>query len=189
MKQQAKKKNIFSGKGIFIVLMVITSLLVITVAMNLVLPEEIAEQAAMETESSHSSATYSKQYDDGLTSVYTEQAVAANSNAAPATPAPTPQISIAPAPHLLRPVSGSGISKDFSADELVFSETMQDWRVHEGIDFPADEGAEVIAAADGVVELAGEDGMMGICVLLSHPDGTMTYYANLQETDLPQPGA
>ncbi len=189
MKQQAKKKSIFAGKGIFIALVVITSLLVITVAMNLILPEEIANETPVQEAWRQSSIPSSKVYDDGLTSVYTEEAVPVTNAAPPATAAPTPMSTAVKAASLLLPVGNGGIGKDFSADELVFSDTMQDWRVHEGIDFSAEEGTEVIAAADGVVELAGEDGMMGVCVLLSHPDGTKTYYANLQETGLPELGA
>jgi len=184
--KQTKKKSIFDGKGIFITLVVITSLLVITVVMNLVLPEETPDESVEQTAWQQTAAQSAKVYDDGLTSVYTQEAVAVSSTQPPETAAPTPTEQ--PKATLLLPVSG-GISKDFSAEELVFSETMQDWRVHEGIDLAAEEGAEVIAAADGVVELAGDDGMMGVCVLLQHPDGTKTYYANLKEEGLPEVGA
>lgn len=85
------------------------------------------------------------------------------------------------------PVPGA-IAKDFASDELVYSETMQDWRVHEGIDFAADENAEVKAAADGTVESVSEDGMLGACVIIGHSGGVKTFYGNLQEGSAPPVG-
>ena len=58
---------------------------------------------------------------------------------------------------------------------------MQDWRVHEGLDFSAEEGADVRAVADGVIEAVMEDGMLGTCVIISHNDGLKSLYGNLQE--------
>ena len=85
------------------------------------------------------------------------------------------------------PVPGA-IAKDFASDELVYSETMQDWRVHEGIDFAADENTEVKAAADGTVESVSEDGMLGACVIIGHSGGVKTFYGNLQEGSAPPVG-
>ena len=47
------------------------------------------------------------------------------------------------------PLKGE-ILTTFSADALVFNETMQDWRVHEGIDIAASAGATVSAAQAAV---------------------------------------
>ncbi|MBE5039557.1 peptidoglycan DD-metalloendopeptidase family protein [Ructibacterium gallinarum] len=108
---------------------------------------------------------------------------------------PAPSSSVAPSSTntangkilLEKPVSGA-IIKDYSADELVYSETMQDWRVHEGIDFAAEEGTDVKAAADGTVQSIDENGMLGTCVILKHSDGTQTLYGNLQENSGPPIG-
>ncbi len=189
MKQTKKKNSILTGTWFYVSLVVITSLLVITVAMNLILPEEPKPEEP--TAWAERTVPSSKIYDDGLTSVYTQETIPVSN---PATPAPTPAETPAPSPSapstakFLLPVNGT-LTKDFSDQELVFSETMQDWRVHEGIDLAVAEGTEVLAAADGVVELAGEDGMMGICVLLTHTDDTQTYYANLKDEALPDVGS
>lgn len=46
---------------------------------------------------------------------------------------------------------GKDIIKDFSNGDMVRNETMNDWRVHNGIDFGGSEGNAVVSAADGIV--------------------------------------
>ena len=31
--------------------------------------------------------------------------------------------------------AGKNVMKEFSGDELVYSQTLKDWRVHDGVDF------------------------------------------------------
>ena len=63
-------------------------------------------------------------------------------------------------PEMKLPVSGK-MSQKHSVDVQVFSPTMQDFRVHLGIDIATAEDAEVFAAADGKVSKIWEDPMMG----------------------------
>ncbi len=79
------------------------------------------------------------------------------------------------------PVSG-GIAKGYSMDALVFSETMGDYRVHRGIDILADVGSEVVCYTDGVVASIVDDYFYGTTVSVSHDNGSMTYYMNLDPT-------
>ncbi len=79
------------------------------------------------------------------------------------------------------PVSGE-LQKKFSSDELLWNETMQDWRTHNGVDIEVEDGAEVVTAAPGTVTEAYEDEMCGITVKVSHSDGTVTVYKNLGKT-------
>lgn len=90
----------------------------------------------------------------------------------------------APKQKYRRPVSGE-IQKSFSMDNLVFSETMRDYRVHTGIDIAAELGSEVIAFADGVVASISEDYFYGMTVSVAHPDGSVSYYMNLDKTLAP----
>lgn len=85
-------------------------------------------------------------------------------------------------PAITLPVRGA-VTKDYSGDELVYSETMQDWRTHDGIDIYAEEGTEVLAAADGIVEAVSDNGMLGRTVIVLHDGGLRTIYSNLAETD------
>lgn len=81
-----------------------------------------------------------------------------------------------------RPSKGS-VLKDFSGDELVYCETMEDWRTHNGIDFAAEVGTQVTAVCEGVVEKVYNDDMLGITVEIKHPDGTLSRYSGLQSLD------
>ncbi len=64
----------------------------------------------------------------------------------------------------------------------VYSVTMNDYRVHEGIDITCDLGAEVLACAYGTVKTVGYDPFMGYTVVLDHGDGLLSTYQNLAET-------
>ncbi|MBR2019021.1 MAG: M23 family metallopeptidase [Clostridia bacterium] len=81
-------------------------------------------------------------------------------------------------PELSLPVSGK-LTNKHSVDVQVFSQTMQNWRVHLGIDIHTEANAPVCAAADGKVEQIWEDPMMGWCVALSHTGDCVTVYKNL----------
>jgi murein DD-endopeptidase MepM/ murein hydrolase activator NlpD len=54
-------------------------------------------------------------------------------------------------------------------------------RMHNGIDFAAHRGQDVVAAAPGVVAYAGELEAYGHVVALAHGDGLSTVYAHLDE--------
>ena len=89
-----------------------------------------------------------------------------------------PDLPTATVPELILPVEGK-LAKAHSADVQVFSQTMQDFRVHLGIDIATAAAAEVFAAADGTVQKIWEDPMMGWCVALSHSGDCVTVYKNL----------
>lgn len=76
------------------------------------------------------------------------------------------------------PVSGAVIAS-FSAETLVYDETMLDWRVHEGIDLAAALGTRVLAASAGTVSEVYEDDLMGVTVVVDHGDGLTSVYSNL----------
>ena len=73
------------------------------------------------------------------------------------------------------------ITKDYSGEELVYSETMQDYRTHNGIDFSANEGDDVVAVAEGTVEAITDNGMYGTTVIILHSDGLRSIYSNLAD--------
>jgi murein DD-endopeptidase MepM/ murein hydrolase activator NlpD len=81
-------------------------------------------------------------------------------------------------PELALPVSGT-LSKKHSVDTQVFSPTMNDYRVHLGIDIATEEAAPVCAVAEGTVAQVWEDPMMGWCVAISHAGDCVTVYKNL----------
>ena len=81
-------------------------------------------------------------------------------------------------PELGLPVSGT-LSKRHSVDTQVFSPTLQEYRIHLGIDIATEESAPVCAAAEGTVAQVWEDPMMGWCVAVSHAGDCLTVYKNL----------
>src|SRR5699024_5051625 len=74
------------------------------------------------------------------------------------TPAAPTEPPASPAPAFVPPVSGQTLA-GFSGDELVYSETLGDWRTHNGIDLAADAGDEVRCARAGTVSAVYEDGL------------------------------
>lgn len=98
---------------------------------------------------------------------------------APDTEEPEQNVNATPEPpSYTLPVAGD-IMKEFSNDVLVYSETMNDYRVHNGVDLAAAIGTQVKAFTDGVVEEIYEDPLMGYTVILSHGDETRSIYQNL----------
>ena len=85
------------------------------------------------------------------------------------------------------PVAGK-IIKGFSKDDLVFSLTMNDWRVHRGIDIETVIGAPVKAIRYGTVENVFEDEENGITVVISHPGDLKSVYSNLQNLNFIEVG-
>ena len=76
------------------------------------------------------------------------------------------------------PVVGE-VTKHHSIDTPVFSNTLNEWRVHTGIDISADEGSKVYASADGVVSKVYSDPFLGRTVEITHEGGIVSVYANL----------
>ena len=71
------------------------------------------------------------------------------------------------------------VSRSLSNGELVFSETMQDWRVHNGVDFVGKQGDTVKAAATGRVSAIREDVLWGNTVEIDHGYGIVSRYCGV----------
>lgn len=81
------------------------------------------------------------------------------------------------------PIDGP-ILTEHTSDSLIYSETLESWIGHEGIDIEATEGAVVKAAADGVIKEVYEDELWGIVILIDHGGGLQTRYSNLATKDM-----
>lgn len=71
------------------------------------------------------------------------------------------------------------ISKGYEPDLPVWSDTMEDYRIHEGIDVVCEANAEIYACADGTVESIYEDPLMGYSVTVYHGGGLRSTYMGL----------
>lgn len=85
------------------------------------------------------------------------------------------------------PVSGE-ILKDFAMDTLLYSETLDEWCTHSGIDIKADKSAVVMASEKGTVESIKNDPRYGLTVIISHDNGFKTIYSNLLTTEFVSEG-
>ena len=84
-------------------------------------------------------------------------------------------------PSFALPVSGT-LTNKHDPELQVFSPTMQDYRVHLGVDIQTAENAPVYAAADGTVSKIWVDTLMGYCVAIKHSGNCVTVYKNLSAT-------
>ena len=98
-----------------------------------------------------------------------------------------PPVEPAPPSLIVKPLIGETVAA-FAMDELQYSETMGDWRTHDGVDLAAELGTQVCAASAGTVLDVRDDDLMGTTVIISHDDGCDTVYANLQATPTVETG-
>lgn len=84
--------------------------------------------------------------------------------------------------NFVKPVEGE-ISREFAKDNLIYSETLQEWVTHMGIDIKADKTTVVKAAEAGTVKSIKNDPRYGITIVIEHQDGFQTVYANLLTTE------
>lgn len=82
----------------------------------------------------------------------------------------------------IAPVSGE-IIKDFARDTLIYSNTLEEWTIHNGIDIKAEKMSVVTASEEGTIESIKNDPRYGLTVTISHRDGFKTIYSNLLTTE------
>lgn len=78
----------------------------------------------------------------------------------------------------IKPIDGDTL-KIYSMDSLIYSETLQEWTTHRGIDIKADKGADVKCIADGTIKSIKTDPRYGISVIIKHNNGFESVYACL----------
>ena len=83
-------------------------------------------------------------------------------------------------PQFMSPVSGE-IIKDYSMSVPVFSQTMEDYRTHSGVDLYCAAGCDIAAAAEGTVKEIWDDPMMGMSISIEHSGGAVSVYQNLYD--------
>ena len=81
-----------------------------------------------------------------------------------------------------RPVEGD-ILKAYAKDNLVYSETLQEWTTHLGVDIKADKTTVVKASEAGTVKTIKNDPRYGLTITIEHDNGYQTVYANLLSSE------
>lgn len=87
----------------------------------------------------------------------------------------------------IKPVDGE-IKEVFSMDSLTYSNTLQEWITHRGIDIKADKTTVVKASADGTVKAIKEDPRYGLSITIEHKDGFQTVYSSLLSSEFVKEG-
>lgn len=88
---------------------------------------------------------------------------------------------------VIYPVS-SNIIKGYSDNNPVYSKTLSDWRVHNAIDFAAEQGSTVKAMSSGEVRDIYNDPVLGMTVAIDHDGSYTVYYCGLGDTVLVEKG-
>ncbi len=85
------------------------------------------------------------------------------------------------------PVEGE-IIRGYAKDTLIYSETLQEWITHTGIDIKAPRTTVVKAAEKGKVFAIKNDPRYGLTVIIEHVNGFKTVYSNLLTTEFVSEG-
>ena len=80
------------------------------------------------------------------------------------------------------PVGGE-ILKEYAKDNLIYSETLDEWTTHLGIDFKAEKTEVVKASADGIIKSIKNDPRYGLTIVIEHAGGFESVYASLLSSE------
>ncbi len=170
---EPRYKRAFRGKGFYAALAVclvavgVAGYLAVYKTYNMLLPDEEQNSTPIVVEWEDNSADPAGKTVSGVTEEEPEPV----ENEQPVSKEPEEKL-------FMMPVSGECYNP-FSGDKLVFSQTMEDWRVHHGADLAASLGTNVRAAANGVVKDVRWDDLWGTVVEIDHGDGLVALYCGL----------
>ena len=165
-----KVKAVFGGKGFYIALALCLLAAGIVGYYTLLRPQAPAEPAS----------NPASNVPDDRDNAWVAPAVQPEENVPAAPPAEETPISDPQdlLPQVMSPLDGTTVTV-FSVTELMYDETMADWRTHNGIDIQASEGDSVRTAASGTVLSVKDDELMGTTVVIQHGGGYTTQYSCL----------
>lgn len=86
-----------------------------------------------------------------------------------------------------KPVEGE-ISRAYAKENLVYSETLQEWTTHLGIDIKAEKTTIVKAAEAGKIKSIKNDPRYGLSIIIEHQEGYETLYSNLLTSEFVEVG-
>lgn len=81
-----------------------------------------------------------------------------------------------------KPVDGE-IVKEYAKDNLIYSNTLQEWTTHLGIDIKAEKTTVVKSAEKGTVKSIKNDPRYGLTIVIEHDNGYQTVYSNLLSSE------
>ncbi len=176
MKKVKSLKNVFGGKGLYIMLCVgVLAVSAVTAAGYKIAVNSLTEGLAVDDEKTNLPSLDLSQVDAMLQDVEKKD----NGTEASANEDVTQELeTILYEQAVYMPINGE-IINEFSNGELVKTSAGV-WRTHDGIDIKADIGTEVKAMTKGTVNEVYADSLWGNCVVVDHGDGITGYYFGLE---------
>ena len=184
-----KSRHVFDGTGVYIALFLVVTALAVAGYWTLIphsaqVDEPVVDQTQTTLPPSAPITAAPAREETALPAMpeaEPEEVLPVQSPVSLMVPEPNEPVDLTPEPPALvvHPLQGQTIAA-FSMDELIYSETMGDWRTHDGVDIAAEPGTPVCAASAGTVLDVRQDDLMGTTVVISHDGGYDTVYANLQ---------
>ena len=159
---QSKSKAVFGGKGFYIALVLCLAAAAIIVYATLLHPLQKAEPVVEADPTPVAPVIQTQPREEAAVEPIIEPTV-------------KPEELV---PQVISPLDGTTVTV-FSTTELMYDETMADWRTHNGLDIQAAEGDSVKTAAEGTVLSVKDDELMGTTVVIEHADGYTTQYSSL----------
>lgn len=92
-----------------------------------------------------------------------------------------------PDPTFIKPVEGN-ITKQYSKDTLQYSNTLEEWITHNGIDIIAPKTTIVKASSEGTIKSIKNDPRYGLTVVIEHNNGFKSIYSNLLTAEFVKEG-
>ncbi len=83
-----------------------------------------------------------------------------------------PAASVSAGSGYTRPVSGQLLAV-WSGDDLVYNETLGDWRTHNGVDYACTAGEDVLSPVSGTVESLAAEGNWGVVAAIRDAEGRL----------------
>lgn len=180
---ESKIKNFFKGKGFYVALAVCLVALcgvgVVTFMGNT--PPLETDDGELTLPSSTTTSTSDKAVDTPVTGVPDNRTTTTAEDTTVPTTAPTEsdvQAGATSVDLFILPLTNE-VCGVFSNDQPVYSKTMNDWRVHNGVDFVGTEGQTVKALADGTIQTLEEDPLWGKVITIDHGFGIQSRYCGV----------
>lgn len=187
-----KKKNIIeklsSGKGFYITAAVSLALIVVAIGFVYSSSVKLIEDLPVPTTSAEEITQQVRKNKDDIadpritTSAPTTTERQTEKTTKPTTEETTTDNEVLSNSFFVYPI-GEKVCKKFSLTP-VYDETMEDWRIHKGVDFPAEKGADVAAIGDGKVVKVVSDPSWGYCVEIDHGSFIARYCSLAQGTSV-----
>lgn len=85
---------------------------------------------------------------------------------------------------IVLPFTKKTVITSFSDTTPVYSQTLDEWACHVGLDFSCNAGDDIKSAANGIVKSITDDGVYGKTVIVSHSNGYSTLYRGLENINV-----